>query len=395
MISPGIAPPASFGSVGRYAVVMGAFVAVLVRSGILSGQLKASKIVLSTVGLGLFFVIHSLFISSMPDVSILKAVSWLLVTTTLLSAWSGLPHEEREKLFRQLYLGLVAIMVFSAPLLVFPLGYLRNGSGFQGILSHPQAFGPTMAILGAIAASKLFAEKKPSWQYLVVFGVSLLFIMASEARTAGVALIIGLILAIGSVRMFSGQQVRTVLPGLRSRRLWALAGAVLCVGVIFAPQIADKVSNYISKSGRAGSVESIAQAYEQSRGGLIDRLVINIKENPLTGIGFGIGSEPELMIVERDPVLGLPVSAVVEKGVLPLVVVEELGIPGALLVFAWLFWLLRQAVLSGVTAVALIGTTLLINMGESTFFSPGGLGMLILIAVCWAGSGRRCADVRH
>lgn len=55
MISPGIAPPASFGSVGRYAVVMGAFVAVLVRSGILSGQLKASKIVLSTVGLGLFF----------------------------------------------------------------------------------------------------------------------------------------------------------------------------------------------------------------------------------------------------------------------------------------------------------------------------------------------------
>lgn len=395
MISPGIAPPAPLGSVGRYAVFMGAFIAVFVRSGILSGQLKASKIVLSTVGLGVFFVIHSLFISPMPDVSILKAVSWLMVTATLFSAWSGLAPAEREKLFGQLYLGLVAIMVVSVPLFVLPLGYLRNGSGFQGVLNHPQAFGPTMAILGAIAASKLFAEKRPSWQYLGVFGVSLLFILASEARTAGLALIIGLCLAIASVPGLSGRRVRAVLPGLRSRRVWGIAGIVFCFAVIFAPQIGDKVGNYISKSGRAGSVESIAEAYDKSRGGLIDRLVANIEENPVTGIGFGIGSEPELMVVERDPVFGLPVSAAVEKGVLPLVIVEELGIPGALLVFVWLFWILRRAALSGVTGVALIGTALLINMGESTFFSPGGLGMLILIGVCWAGSGRRLADVRH
>lgn len=386
MISPGIAPPAPLGSVGRYAVFLGAFIAVFVRSGILSGQLKTSKIVLSTVGLGVFFVIHSLFISPMPDVSILKAVSWLMVTATLFSAWSGLAPAEREKLFRQLYLGLVAIMVVSVPLFVLPLGYLRNGSGFQGILNHPQAFGPTMAILGAIAASKLFAEMRPSWQYLGVFGVSLVFILASEARTAGLALIIGLCLAIASVPVLSGLRVRAVLPGLRSRRVWGIAGVVLCLGVIFAPQIGEKVGNYISKSGRAGSVESIAEAYDRSRGGLIDRMIANINENPLTGIGYGIASEPALMVVEREPFFGLPVGAPVEKGVLPLAMLEELGWVGAGIVAVWLIALALKASKNGVVSISVLITALMINMGENVFFSPGGMGLLILIGVTWAAS---------
>lgn len=386
MISPGIAPPAPLGSLGRYAVFMGAFIAVFVRSGILSGQLKASKIVLSTVGLGVFFVIHSLFISPMPDVSILKAVSWLMVTATLFSAWSGLAPAERDKLFRQLYLGLVAIMVISVPLFVLPLGYLRNGSGFQGILNHPQAFGPTMAILGAIAASKLFAEKRPSWQYLGVFGVSLVFILASEARTAGLALIIGLCLAIASVPVLSGRRVRAVLPGLRSRRVWGIAGIVLCFGVIFAPQIGDKVGNYISKSGRAGSVESIAEAYDKSRGGLIDRMFTNINQTPLTGIGFGIASEPALMAVERDPLFGLPIGAPVEKGVLPLAVIEELGVVGAGIVALWIIALVVRAAKNGVVPISILITVLMINMGENVFFSPGGMGLFFLIGVTWAAS---------
>jgi len=387
MISPGIAPPAPLGSVGRYAVFMGAFIAIFVRSGILSGQLKASKIVLSTVGLGAFFVIHSLFISPMPDVSIFKAVSWLIVTATLFSAWSGLTPAEREHLFRQLYVGLVAIMVVSVPLFVLPLGYLRNGSGFQGILNHPQAFGPTMAILGAIAASKLFAEMRPSWQYLGVFGVSLVFILASEARTAGLALIIGLCLAIASVPVLSGLRVRAVLPGLRSRRVWGIAGVVLCLGVIFAPQIGEKVGNYISKSGRAGSVESIAEAYERSRGGLIDRMIANINENPLTGIGYGIASEPALMVVEREPFFGLPVGAPVEKGVLPLAMLEELGWVGAGIVAVWLITLALKASRGGVVSISVLITALMINMGENVLFSPGGMGLFILIGVTWAASG--------
>lgn len=389
MISPGIAPEAPLGTVGRYIVILAAFIGIFARSGIFSRQLKASKMVTATIGLGVFFIMHSLLISPMPDVSILKAVSWLIVTTTLLSAWSGLTSEGKEKLFKQIYLGLVCVMLISLPLALLPLGYLRNGSGFQGILNHPQAFGPTMAIMGTIAASKLFAERKPSWQHLAVFGGSILCVIASEARTAGLAMVIGLLLAIISAPLLSGKRIPSALPGLKSRRVWCIASVALLLGVIFAPQLGDKFNHYISKSERAGSVESIAEAYEKSRGGLIDKIYSNIHENPLTGIGFGMASDPELMVVERDSLLGLPVGAAIEKGVMPLAIIEELGIIGAFLVFIWMFLLLKKAAISGVISVSLIGTIILLNMGESTFFSPGGLGMLSLIMFSWAASNQR------
>jgi hypothetical protein len=357
---------------------------VLLRSGVLSGGLSIKTPVLATVGLGVFFVVHSLFVSSVPDVSILKAVSWVMVTATLISAWSQMRAEERHKLFEQLYYGLVLIMVISLPLVALPLGYLRNGSGFQGVLNHPQAFGPTMAILGALAGSRLLSRRRPLWSDLAVFGICLLLILLSEARTAGVALIFGLAIGFVAVPWLSKRRITNIAPGLKSRRLWGIIGVALILGLVFSPFISQKVSGYIVKSGRAGDVETLAGAYEQSRGGLIARLVVNIVENPVTGIGFGIASNPLEMVVERDPVFGLPVSAAIEKGVLPLAVIEELGFPGAFLVFLWFWMIVKRASLGGFAPLALTTTALLLNMGENIFFSPGGMGGLLIIFVSWA-----------
>ena len=132
---------------------------------------------------------------------------------------------------------------------------------------------------------------------------------------------------------------------------------------------------------------TIAEAYDKSRGGLIDKLITNIEEHPFTGIGFGIASNPFEMIIERDPVIGLPVGAAIEKGVLPLAVVEELGFIGAFLVFMWFWMVVKRAGLRGFTPLALTTTALLLNMGENTFFSPGGFGGLLLIFVSWACTG--------
>jgi len=387
MVSPGIAPDAPLSGIGRYAVFLGASVGVFIRSGVLSGRLKASKLVVSVIALGVFIIIHSLIVSPVSDVSVLKGVSWMLVIATLLSAWSGLTPTERATLFRQLYLGLVAIMIISLPLLISPIGYLKNGTGFQGVLNHPQALGPTMAILGAIAASSLFSERKPSWSFLSVFGVSVILIMASEARTAGIALLIGLGTAIAIVSVISGRSSAAVLPGLKSRRLWGVIGVTFCLSLIFAPQIGQKYKYYISKSDRAGSVENIADAYFKSRGGLIERMLVNINENPLSGIGFGVASESELIVVERDSFLGLPISAPVEKGVLPLILIEELGLIGVAIFFAWLLYLVFRAGRRGVVNLAVLMTVIVINFGEGVFFSPGGLGMLVLVVLSWSVTG--------
>ena len=328
MVSPGVAPPASLGSVGRYAVFFAAFGSVFFRSGVFSNGFSITKPVFATISLGAFLAVHSLILSPIPDVSILKAISWTLVTATLLSAWGQMDIKDEQQLFKQLYYGLVVIMLVSIPLVVLPLGYLRNGTGFQGILNHPQAFGVTMAILGALAGSSLLAQRKPSWGYLGIFGGCLVLILLSEARTAGVALILGLVIGFVVAPLLSGRKIIDILPGLKSRRLWGWISIVLIVALVFSPLLYQKVNSYISKSGRAGESVTLAQAYEQSRGGLIDRLLANIEENPLTGIGFGIASNPFEMIVERDPVLGLPTGAAIEKGLLPLAIVAELVLDG-------------------------------------------------------------------
>lgn len=389
ILSSGIVPQASLGSVGRYAVTLSATLSIFLRSGILLGRLHVSPMVASICSLGVLFIFHSVFISPMPDVSVLKAVSWTLVLATLMSAWQGLTPEERDGLVNQLFGGLVIILLLSLPLLLLPLGYLRNGSGFQGILNHPQVFGPTMALLGAWAGSQLFAQKRPSWPAISLVGAALVLVVLSEARTAGLAMVLGIVLAVVSAPVLSGEPMRVVMPGLRSKRVWGVLGVALFVGVGFAPRLSGMVENFITKSGRAGEVQSVLEAYERSRGGLIDEMWANVKEHPFTGIGFGIGSNPLEMQIERDPVFGLPFSASIEKGVLPIAILEELGIM-AFVVALWFWTLVRRAARGGVTPLAVTTTALLLNMGENTFFSPGGMGLLSLVLVCWAAtaSGR-------
>lgn len=388
MLSPGIGAMASHASIGRYAVILGALASVFLRSGVLSGHLHLRVPVLATLGLGAFFVVHSMIVSPMADVSILKAMSWMLVVVTLLSAWKGMLPQERERLVNHLFVGLIVIMVVSLPLLILPLGYLRNGSGFQGILNHPQVFGPTMALLGAWEASKMFAESRPRWSSIGIVGICLVLVILSEARTAGVSLVLGIGIAVLLIPLLSGKQLNFILPGLKSKRLWGVVGFALMLGLLFAPGIADSVEHYISKSGRAGDVQSLAEAYDRSRGGIIDEMMENVKQEPFSGIGFGIASNLHEMDVHRDPFLGLPVSASIEKGVMPLAILEETGLIGLLLVALWLWMLVRRSSNGGVTPLAVTATALLLNMGESTFFSPGGAGLLSLILVTWAFSVR-------
>jgi hypothetical protein len=151
----------------------------------------------------------------------------------------------------------------------------------------------------------------------------------------------------------------------------------------------QKLDVYISKSGRADAT-SIAEAYEVSRGPKIEDMWVNIQDKPFLGIGFGIASKPEQMLVVRDPLLGLPISAAVEKGVLPVAVLEELGALGLQLVALWLWNLIRRAARrGGFTSLTVLFVALLINMGESVLFSPGGMGLLVLIMIGWASSHNR------
>ena len=69
---------------------------------------------------------------------------------------------------------------------------------------------------------------------------------------------------------------------------------------------------------------------------------------------------------------------------MPLAVLEEVGIPGLLFVLLWIWIVFRRSALGGMAPLAVVMTVLLINLGESVLFSPGGMGLLQLILLGWA-----------
>jgi hypothetical protein len=341
------------------------------------------RFTLMTILLGLFIVGHSLLFSPLADVSILKALSWMLAMATIVSAWTGLSDRGRNQVSQQLFWAMVVIMVASLPLAVRSSGYLTNGTGFQGILNHPQVFGPAMALLCAWATARALADRQPPWWLLALAGTSLATVVMSEARTAGLALVLGVGFSVLLGPMLVGQPMGRMVSGFASGRIWAILVCVCLAAVASLSGTAAFVQGFITKSGRA-DVEGIIEAYSRSRGRLIDPMLANIAEHPLTGIGFGIASEPWRMNVQTDPVFGVPVGASVEKGVTPLMVLEELGAFGAALVALWVVALLRGSARGGLIPLVVCVTALLLNMGESTLFSPGGFGLILLVLLGWA-----------
>lgn len=377
MMSPGIAPEAALSGTGRYIVLLFAAMSVFLRSGFLRTSAQISWLTLWPILIGVFIAIHSIAFSHFPDVSILKGLSWSVATTTLIAGWRSLSPEEKSALENQVFGSLLLIAILSIPLFVLPLGYLRNGSGFQGVLNHPQSFGPTMAILGAWAGATIISSKKPSWLSVSILGISLIFVISSEARTAGISMILGLFLAICITPVITKTSPRLLFLGVFSKRFQLISVACIIGALIAGPLLAERINSYLGKRTESANLIAI---YDASRGTLVRRMIANIEEKPFSGIGFGIASNPHLMEIERDSVFGLPTGAAIEKGIMPLAILEELGIFGFLLIFIWIFTVIvRTTKGGGVKSVAVLLTLLLINMGESMLFSPGGMGLLMLI----------------
>jgi hypothetical protein len=381
MLSPAIASQASMASIGRYGVLIAAASAMVIHKPAVPSVRTGKPLVQATLLLGSFFVVHALLFSSAADVSVLKAVSWTLAMTTAIAGWSCVSDRWRELVRKELFAGLVAVIVFSLPLLVMPAGYLVYRTGFQGIFSQPQAFGLTTALLGVWAVTRMITLRRPPWSLVLLVSLCFGLVVLSEARTAGLASVLGVAAAVAAAPAISGRPLLRLMPGLRSPRVQIVIGLSL-VGLIVAwPFVAHRAETFIAK--RSGA-EGLINVYQISRGGLMEGMWANIKEHPWRGIGFGIASVPELMIVERDPILGLPIGVPIEKGVMPIAVLEEVGLPGLLFVATWLWIMLQRCARAGVGPLTVLFVILALNMGEFTFFSAGGMGLLEIILLAWA-----------
>lgn len=379
MANPELVAASSLSGAGRYLVFLAVALVAVLKSSILRGKVRLDKQVKYVLFISCLLVINSIIASPIMDVSLLKAVSWCMVVTSLYAHFISLTKEERLFVERWIYSFFVIILVASVPLIVTSYGYIKNTTGFNGVMNHPQVLGPLMAILGAWTLSDFLQGKRKLLHSLLILGATLLLVLMSEARTAGLAMVLGLVLSM-LVVVFHGSRIKHVLPVLLTRRTLAIVWLLITVSIAFSSYLIDGMQHYISKSGRS-EASSLLEAYDRSRGRLIEQMKVNISENPWFGIGFGIASDASEMNIRRDQLTGLSIGAAVEKGVMPLAVLEELGVFVFLIIMYWLFTLLKAARQRNFLSIYILFVCLLINMGESIFFSPGGQGLLVLILV--------------
>ncbi len=387
-INPGLADQGNFAAPARFIIIFSSALSVfgrvlLHRTGTAINQ-PAKTALAATTGLSVFLIIHSYAFSPLPEVSILKVFAWTLAVTTITLAWGCMSPNNRIAVAREFLFALLLVAVCSLTLVFSGTGFLRNGTGFQGILNHPQVFGPAMGFLFTWSATRLLERKRVTWAGMATVALSAVLMFRSECRSAGIAALFSVVISLGIFTMSSLGARKTFLPSLSSPRIVVAIAGILILGAIRYDLLLKGANYFISKSGRA-NVTGLVDAFGQSRGGLVDREWSNVETYPWTGIGFGIDSiSPSRMDIVKDPIFSLPIYAPVEKGVLPLAILEETGIPGFTLFAAWLTTLLYCSFQNGPSCFALALCVVLSNLGEAILFSPGGLGLLALLLLMYA-----------
>ena len=384
-LNPGLnAMQLSVNASGRYLVILAAIVSVF-----LHFNVKMKYFVWLSLLLGIFFIIHSLFVSPFPDVSILKSAIFISTFITLLSAWSSLNLFQRTQAEVFIFGGMIVVVLISFAFFVagIDIGYLRNGTGFQGILNHPQTFGPFIALTLAWIIGRFLSTVDKKYSYLTLIYLCAYLIIASESRTAAGAIFLGVFFSLATILLILRMNVVRVIPRISTNffKVIFFITSALIIGFI---SLSSFFTDFIIKKTNHDYEGLVTELKEgrigQGRIELAKEMTTNIRKTPLSGIGFGIGSSPREMKIVRDPYFDLPISAPIEKGIMPLAILEEVGILGAILVFSWVAIMFRRAWQSGPTQFIVISTAFMVNLGQNIFFSTGGLGLLVILLVTWS-----------
>lgn len=338
----------------------------------------------------LFYVIILLlsgFASQFPLVSGLKVTSFIFGVGVLTTGFFRTRHLQDYWLSWLLTLG-VFVLLASVPFYGLEAGYRMNDVGFQGILAHPQTFGPVAASITALLTGLYFFRQRTSWLILLSLGVGWIGVYFSFSRTSLLSLLLaGVGTAIVGLSLKPQTWSRDLTRALRRPAVMAGILAVFVAGIL---QWMPLQSTTETVPGVHEEDASLLQVLERSRGSLMDQSIANFWTKPATGIGFGVPSGPDGFAgqLERGA-LGIPLSASVEKGFMPTAVLEETGIIGAILTIVLLLFLVAPVLRHpDPTLFWIMATCLLVNFGEMVFFSIGGLGFFLwfMMSFCYVAA---------
>lgn len=356
-----------------------------------------NRLSLGTLWLYLLLAVVSSAQGYYPQISYLKLANF---TAFLVGIWLGTRNLQNSPkdlfVLRVFIMGVCLFLILgSAALLPFP-GYaylnlrsavvsggiaqaeaeyaemMASGSGislFAGVTNQSQCLGPMLAAAVIwILCDMLFILKRIEKYRAIIALSGLVLMFMTHSRTSLVAFMAGCFVMV----FFVLKRIR-MSPHARRRVVSGVYFSIILFvcWVIQAEIRHGEMTKWLMKY-QSDSSQSLVEGMTYSRQGLIEQNWNDFHYNEFLGCGFQVAWTHPLIYAGKG---GLILSAPIEKGVLPLMVLGEGGVVGAFAFAIFLIAFYSGCIRSRHYVSMLLFTVLLAsNMGEADFFSPGGIG---------------------
>lgn len=252
---------------------------------------------------------------------------------------------------------------------------------FCGVTMHSQVLSPMLACsFGWILCDLLFVEEKFRWPHVALIVLSLPLLYKTRSRVA-------LLTSLAALMMIYFYVPKHISLRPKIKRwlgsMLMVFGVLLVAGAVISEIHSDAMTRWLRKTEDVETDQrTLSEAFTASRQGLMEECMSDFRRNPLFGSGFQVSWYTAEYARSQG---GLVLSSPIEKGILPIMVLGETGIVGEIVFIAFLISFFTAASNRRLyMSIAMMCVLLVTNLGEATFFSPGGLGGTLWI-VCIVG----------
>ncbi|QTN10577.1 O-antigen ligase family protein [Mammaliicoccus vitulinus] len=309
--------------------------------------IKFLKITSSTMVLFIFISFIGTEYYLMSFLKILNYFVPLVIIVSLITLIS-----EKEK-FLFWFSNIFKIMICISLLLIkSPIGYLRNGFSFQGILNHPNLFGIILVIGILTILIEMAVKNKISIMNIIIVLLGIYELILSNSRTSLLSFVVCLIVFF----MFSN-----IKKSIKSISI--ITTFLIGILVYIIPTTNNFITNYIQKGQSSDQILL-------SRYGQIDNTLYVLQNSPVFGIGFGIPVNRTSFELN---------GFTYEAGNLFFGLLSYVGILGlCIYIFYLIYIIFIQKSINNLMLSLFLGS-ILINMGELVMFSSNNVGIICYV----------------
>lgn len=346
LINPGIAPVYSgYASLIKWITIFVSSIFILVFK---KQNYKKSfeYVYISFILFGIYVIISGFVVSSYPIILSLKLLSYIIPFLAILKCISSMNYGIINKVIVPL-----GMMIFTSLILVnSPIGYLRNGIGFQGVFNHPNVCG---IMLTLFLAGYLYNSSRLNCKVIIISVIVVSIAIITKSRT-------GIFSCLSCILLFLLS--KDTKKNTSQFTYFLLILFLLIISLIFKNLLIDFAKSIVFKGGYDSIIYSRSDQFKSN--------IYRFFESPLIGTGFNVPYIPHL----RSYSIVFDMS--VENGNLILSLLADIGLVGFVLFFYSYIGILK---LGWGNKILLYVISFLVSMGEQSFFSTNNFGIIIYI----------------